>query len=42
MTKLIIRGNKLKMQRLKRHLEKEHPSTKGKMSIEGKRRKMRK
>lgn len=31
--KLIISGKKKSMQRLKKHLEKEHPSTKGKMKV---------
>jgi hypothetical protein len=33
MAKLIIKLPKKKAQRMKRHLEKEHPTTKGKMII---------
>jgi hypothetical protein len=33
MAKLIIKLPKKKAQRMKRHLEKEHPTTRGKMSI---------
>lgn len=37
MAKLEINLPKDKAQRLKRHLEIEHPSTKGKMTVRGKR-----
>jgi len=33
MAKLIIKANKQRALRLKAHLEKEHPSTKGKMTV---------
>jgi hypothetical protein len=33
MAKLIIKGKLEKVRKLKAHLEKEHPSTKGKMQV---------
>lgn len=39
MSELEIRGSKKYLKYLKKHLEKEHPSTKGKIKIEKKRHK---
>jgi len=42
MAEIEIKGKKEKLQRLKKHLEKEHPTTKGRIKIEENERKNKK